>query len=429
MKRTYVFLATIVLSVCALTGEDKLATKLTLGGVEIDPHNPPEGLKTITGDVGLIVNECIFAQLISHVRSYETRAVITPRGDLLYMGVQGQHYAPPGGAYGQRLNKMVAYRSSDKGITWTGPTPPWETPYAQHGFIPLIPKGSKRIYCFGTEPIPEQREGRENCPIAFRYSDDDGHTWSQPTLIHPLNDPEFKGMSVMRMCETDAGTWLLGTHTGDWNGTQGLKTRSYVLRSDDRGKTWTLLPGKRPGGWYAEGFDRMDEPRPINLGKGKAMILARTPAGHLWRIFSSDDGKTWSEPRPTSLVHPDAPPMLFHLSDGKTLIAFHHNKYNPKQVQFNNRSVRNELWYSISADDGMTWSEPRFVLADAQKPDSEGRWRQVSYVDFIVDGKELHMFLSPNWEGAVHIKFNEADLKAMPTKSELADRAAKKARG
>ena len=41
-----------------------------------------------------------------------------------------------------------------------------------------------------------------------------------------------------------------------------------VLRSEDRGKTWTVLPDKRPGGWYLQEFERMDELRPINLGGG-----------------------------------------------------------------------------------------------------------------------------------------------------------------
>lgn len=409
-----------------LAFNDDIADKVSVGGVAVDPHDPPEGLKTVAGDIDLIVNESMFVQPVSRTRSYETRAVKTPGGDYLYMGVQGSHYAPPGGAYGQKLNSMVAYRSSDKGLTWVGPQFPWEVPYAQHGFIPLIPKGSKRIYCFGTEPVPDQRVGREDCPIAFRYSDDDGRTWSAPALIRPVNDPDYKGMSVMRMCETDSGAWLLGTHTGEWEGTQHLKTRAYVLRSDDQGKTWTLLPGRSPNGWYAQGFDRMDEPRPISLGGKKALIMARTPEGHLWRIFSADDGKTWSEPRPTSLIHPDAPPMVFHLSDGKTLIAFHHNKYEPHRPQFNNRWVRNELWYSTSTDDGLTWSEPRFVLADAHQPEADGRWRQLSYLDLFLDGTTLHMFLSPNWEGALHITCTEKDLKKMPTKAELAATAAKR---
>jgi hypothetical protein len=59
----------------------------------------------------------------------------------------------------------------------------------------------------------------------------------------------------MRMTETDKGTWLLGTHEADWT-YKPLLTRQYILRSDDKGKTWTLLPGKRHAGWFVKGFDR-----------------------------------------------------------------------------------------------------------------------------------------------------------------------------
>jgi len=37
-----------------------------------------------------------------------------------------------------------------------------------------------------------------------------------------------------------------------------------------------------------------------------------------------------STTRPTPLVHPDAPPMLFHLADGKTLAAFHRNRHHDR---------------------------------------------------------------------------------------------------
>lgn len=407
---------------------EALAARIQVGGVEISPPSPPTGLKTLAG-LRLVVNDTMTVQRITQSRSYENRATLTPAGDLIYMGVMGSHYGPPDGAYGKKVNKMVMRRSKDGGKTWGEIVLPWEVPYAQHGFIPLIPSGGKRIYCFGTEPRPDLREGRENAAIAFRFSDDDGHTWSQPQFIRPENDPGYMGMSVMRMTETDAGTWLLGTHTGRWEDgwqqgmdewskqkTGKLHTRLYILRSEDQGKTWTLVPGKRPGGWFVPGYSRMEEGRPLGLGGGRVILLARTPEGHLWKSYSRDDGKTWDKFEPTPLVQGDAPPMLFHLSDGKTLIAFHHNKYDPERPHFNSRWARNELWYALSKDDGVTWSEPRFVLADA----TDGVRRQVSYADLVVEKNgNLHLFLSPNWENSLHIAFKESDLAKMPTVAEI----------
>lgn len=77
-------------------------------------------------------------------------------------------------------------------------------------FIPFLPRGTKRIYAFGTQPIPGKwtwENGQpEKARIGYRWSDDDGRTWSEVKLIAPLNDADFKGMSVMQMTETDTGT-------------------------------------------------------------------------------------------------------------------------------------------------------------------------------------------------------------------------------
>ena len=394
-----------------------LLTNVIVGGMALDGTAPPVGL-VVRPELGLLTSTHVDGQLVHEAEDnlFETRATITPGGDYLLMFPEGEHY---GGKKG-KVNTMIAYRSSDKGKTWTGPKVAFDIDYSQHGLIPLVPRGSTRIYAFGTQPIEGEREGAENCPIGFRYSDDDGHTWSDVTLIRPENNPDFLGMSVMRMCETDAGTWLLGSHEGRWVRTPELPviTRAYVLRSEDRGKTWTVLPDKRPGGWYLDEFERMDEPRPINLGGGKAMILARTCEGHLWEIRSGDDGRTWSEPKPTSLVHPDAPPMLFHHPDGKTLVAFHHNRHSGSHFKQTDRS---EIWVSLSTDEGSTWSEPRFVFANALSATSNSPWHdhQCSYLDALVDGDDFHLFVPHRWKRALHLTLKADDLQRLPTKKDL----------
>ena len=114
----------------------------------------------------------------------------------------------------------------------------------------------------------------------------------------------------------------------------------------------------------------MDEGRPISLGGG-GRAGAVPHAGRPFVVGeSADEGKTWTDPAPTPLVHPDAPPMLFLLADGKTLVAFHHNRHAKSQyvgltANMEGQKDRSELWVATSTDAGRTWSEPRFVLANA----------------------------------------------------------------
>jgi hypothetical protein len=357
---------------------------------------------------------------------FETRAVRTPKGDLLLMFPEGNHYAAGAG----KVNDLLAYRSSDNGHTWKGPRVAFDIDYSQHGFIPLIPKGSHRIYAFGTQPIPSEysrEKGKfENTPIGFRWSDDDGYAWSKATLIKPVNDPGFLGMSVTRMTETASGAWLLGSHAADWS-KQPLETHQYVLRSEDKGRSWELLPGVRPDGWFVPGFKRMDEGRPIWLQGSEVLFMVRTPAGLIWTARSVDDGKSWSEPKPSSLVHPDAPPMVFHLSDRKTLITLFHNRHAGTQYTglsgtMDGMKDRSEIWVALSADGGRHWSEPRFLFANATRPNPDKNgWfnHQVSYLDAVIDDGMIHIFCPHLWNRAVYLSIQESDLDKLPTKEML----------
>lgn len=413
------------------TSDMVLAETVGIQGMDVALASPPKGFRVLE-DIGILAHECIGGQVVHRTAEpkigiYETKATLTPGGDFLLMFPLGKHY---GSSKGQKVNDLLACRSSDKGRTWTGPAVGFDIEYNQHGFVPLIPKGSKRIYAFGTQPIPGKwtwKGGQhENAPIGFRWSDDDGHTWSDVTLIEPVNDPGFKGMSVMRMCETDAGTWIIGSHEADWS-KKPLQTRQYLLRSEDQGRTWTVLPRPRPGGWFVKGLGRMDEGRPINLGGGRVLALFRTPEGHLWMARSEDDGKTWTDPAPTPLVHPDAPPMIFWHPDGRTLLAFHHNRHSQSRYEglhgkMEGMKDRSELWVATSTDEGRTWSEPRFLLVNAFAPTLGSSWRnyQCSYIDMVADGNNLHIFMPHRWRQAIHLTLEASDLEKLPTRADLA---------
>ena len=388
----------------------------------------PKGYRVLE-DVGLVCHENITGRVLFRAPSmlFEVRATITPGGDYLTMFPSGGHY----GGDDKKNNTMVALRSSDKGKTWSDPYTAFHIDFNQHGFIPLVPKGSKRIYSFGTQPVwglyTRDFGLFENAPIGWFHSDDDGFTWKGPTLINPVNDPGFTGMSVMRMCETDKGTWLLGTHDLYHWEKPTVHSNQYILRSEDRGATWELLPGKRRDGWHILPFHRQDEGRPIQVGE-KILLLCRSPEGHLWASWSTDDGRTWTAARPTSLVHPDAPPMITHLSDNKTLVCFHHNRFHDfnytgldtSKVAIN--ADRSEIWVAFSKDCGETWSEPLFVYCNAVQHDESRQPffnNQCSYNDLFMDGDTLNIFVPHLWRQVLHLQIKEADLFKLSTRAEM----------
>jgi len=66
---------------------------------------------------------------------------------------------------------------------------------------------------------------------------------------------------------------------------------------------------------------------------------------------------------------------------------------------------RSEIWASLSTDGGRTWTEPRFLFANALAPTLESDWRnhQCSYLDMFPDGDTLHLFLPHRWRQALHL--------------------------
>ena len=408
--------------------------KIRLGGNEnttLDINHLPKslcyapecGIITVTGTAAKLIYENEDGKGV-----YEVRGTYTPKGDIIVMFPCGEHYTSRSC---EKPNEMYMLRSTDDGRTWSGPALPFNIPYAQHGFIPLIPRDDHRIYCFGTQPVKGELSAedgqRENAPIGYFISDNDGYTWEGPTLIYPIEDRAFRGMSVTRMTETANGTWIIGSHEAEWS-KKPLETWQYLLRSDDRGKSWHILPGARHGGFQCPGFARMDEGRPIALDGDEVYCMFRTPEGHIWASRSFDDGRTWETPSATPLVHPDAPPMVFRLSSGE-LVCFHHNRHHDTNYsglsgeKTEIMADRSEIWAAFSSDGGRSWSQPRLILANACRADYDKPFfnHQCSYIDMIEKDEIIHIFIPHLWHRILHLETDANALKCAPTINELFD--------
>jgi len=118
--------------------------------------------------------------------------------------------------------------------------------------------------------------------------------------------------------------------------------------------------------------------------------------------------------------------MLFFLSDNRTLIAFHHNRVpavaSGPDAHAAMMKVRTEIWFSLSRDGGETWSESRFLFANAAEAalTSKNFNYQCSYLDMFVEDGVLHLFVPHRWQQVLHLTIAEKELHGLATKAELA---------
>lgn len=393
--------------------------EVVVGGLALDPERPPPGLRAHP-DLGILTNAGVAVQRI-HAwppplnRALHPRIAEAPGGDYLVLFTAGRGFIRN---QTEKVNDHVMYRSSDEGETWQGPFLPWRTTANTHSG--LLFRDGDRLYAIAHEkPLDAPDVTTQNGHLLLRHSPDGGRTWSEPRRIRPQNDPGLEATAHNPGCVTARGTWIVPAYDTMQENDGGRKRidRQYVLRSEDRGGTWTLLPGARPHGWSIEAWDYMIEAQAVCPEGEEVLLFARAPGGHVYLLRSGDDGRTWSEPEPLSFVHPNAPPMVFLLADGETLAAFHHNRYNPDRPF--DQTVRNELWVSLSSDGARTWSEPRFVAANMAEPGDLWDSPSISYDDLLVDGADLHLIMDYQYRQVLHLQFTEAEMRAFPTQEEL----------
>ena len=260
--------------------------------------------------------------------------------------------------------------SSDGGLRWSEP---WTPTYS--GKSPSI-DGNLIVFKDGTlgligrvipapppglGPRPADREAREKWKIANRRagagtpdlqhialwrSKDGGKTFSGPVRISP---PEghtvIANNDVVR--RTSSGRILVPVYG------QG---HIYVYRSDDEGATWRRnekivqsfaeYDGKRIA------LDE-DEPTVEEVAPGKLLMLMRTDTGRLYESRSNDNGETWSEGKPTSLMSMHSPAQLRRVPGTNDLLVV----FNQGSIDEARRDLyRARLSTAISKDGGRTWT-------------------------------------------------------------------------
>jgi len=177
-------------------------------------------------------------------------------------------------------------------------------------------------------------------PLVVTISSDGGATWK----TKPIEGlPKFSRVVgwFRRGVVLPDGTVLgpiYGQIKGDGSRRSWYSDGTYILRSEDRGNSWRLIPlAYDPSG--KQGFNETDL---LLLPNGRILAMIRSEgAAHLYRSYSDDGGRTWTTPVPTKI--PGSPAHLLHLKSGNLLCTYRYAGYPDGY-----RAV-------LSRDQGETW--------------------------------------------------------------------------
>ena len=255
--------------------------------------------------------------------------------------------------------------------------------------LALLPDGRLMAAWFSSPS-----EGAESQRIVQAFSSDQGRTWGEATVLQDIAgradfdpslfvagketflffscfDPQID--IYFRRSSDSAQTWTAPVklqqpnHTTRSNGI-ALSTGELLVPLHTRGTKAGGVMKSRDGGQTWTRFGSVanpegqgGEPTIAETKSGKIHMILRTKDGQLWRSISADKGETWSAAEKTGLTATSSASHLLCSRDGTLVLT-----YNPGPTP-----LRFPLLMRTSRDEGVTWSEPT-LLAD--RPAKVGGW-------------------------------------------------------
>jgi predicted neuraminidase len=298
--------------------------------------------------------------------SCHASTIVEAGADLLAAWFGGQHERAPDVAIwtarfdGQRWSGLAKVAEEPDIPTWNPVL--WREP------------GGGIILFYKAGPSPETWSG------FLKRSADGGRTWSDPELLPagvlgPIKNKPLLGAGGEIVAGSSVESYRAWT--------------SWVEISADGARTWTrhgpiVVPGVAKGNiqpalWRGRG------------GRLRMVVRTTERVGRVCLAESRDEGRTWSEARPTTLRHPNSGLDVVKLADGRVLLV--HN---------DTTSGRTPLTVTLSEDDGDTW-RPRLALEDGP-----GEYSYPAVIQ-AADGK-VHVTYTWRRERIKHVVLWPADL-------------------
>jgi predicted neuraminidase len=230
-----------------------------------------------------------------------------------------------------------------------------------------------------------QKSGNQDTAIVrYRISEDNGHSFGP---IKTLFDQE--GTFIRQpIVVLDNGEWLLPVfycHTTKGRKWTGHRDTSAVKISKDEGNTWEEYEVPNSTGCVHMNIEKLDD--------GTLLALFRSRwADYIYSSYSTDNGKTWSDPKPTELPNNNSSIQFTKLANGHLALVF--NKMNAENCTERRASLYDDIEdeenvvaeaVEDSGEREAFWGAPRAPMTVAISEDNGVSWPFVKDIE-IGDG-------------------------------------------
>ncbi|WP_078412331.1 sialidase family protein [Priestia abyssalis] len=235
-----------------------------------------------------------------------------------------------------------------------------------------------------------QKSGNQDTAIIrYRISEDNGYTWGPIETLFDTPGTFIRQPIIV----LDNGEWLLPIwycYTSPGQKWTGDKDVSAVKISKDQGKTWEEYEVPNSLGCVHMNIEKLHD--------GTLLALFRSRwADYIYRSYSYDSGRTWSEPQATELPNNNSSIQFTKLNNGHLALVF--NNMNADNCTERRTSLYDEI--EDEEDDQMVssytdseeetgsrtafWGAPRAPMTIAISEDNGRTWPYVKNLE-VGDG-------------------------------------------